>query len=81
MFCRLYFPLLVWCTNGGAYKHAIMLAHPSTLAAYNGGTSVGHGPAGILFLSLILFSVVAHWMLAMALSGLFSWAWFCVYCQ
>ena len=26
MFCGLYFPLPVWCTNGGAYKIAIILA-------------------------------------------------------
>ena len=30
--------------------------------------------AGLFFSSLILFPVVAHWMLAMALLGLFSWA-------
>ena len=30
--------------------------------------------SGLFFLSLILFLVQAHWMLAMALSGLFSWA-------
>ena len=42
--------------------------------AYNGGTNVGHGPVKTLFLSLILFQVLAHWMLAMVLSGLFSWA-------
>ena len=46
--------------------------HPSALVAYNGGTNVGHGPVRTLFLSLILFPVLAHWMLAMALSGLFS---------
>ena len=26
MFCGLYFPPPFWCTNGGAYKHAIILA-------------------------------------------------------
>ena len=26
MFCGLYFPPPVWCTNGGAYKIAIILA-------------------------------------------------------
>ena len=31
-------------------------------------------PSGLFFLSLILFPVQAHWMLAMTLSGLFSWA-------
>ena len=30
--------------------------------------------SGLFFLSLILFLVQAHRMLAMALSGLFSWA-------
>ena len=34
--------------------------------------------SGLFFLSLILFLILflvqAHWMLAMALSGLFSWA-------
>ena len=30
--------------------------------------------SGFFFLSLILFLVPAHWMLAMALLGLFSWA-------
>ena len=30
----------------------------------------------LFFMSLILFPVLAHWMLAMALSGLFSWASF-----
>ena len=30
--------------------------------------------SGLFFLSLILFPVLAHWMLAMALSGPFSWA-------
>ena len=29
---------------------------------------------GLLFLSVILFLVLAHWMLAMALSRLFTWA-------
>ena len=48
--------------------------HPSALVAYNGGTNVGDGPATTLFLSLILFPVQAHWMLAMALSRIFSWA-------
>ena len=37
MFCRpfvlLYFPLPIWCTNGGLFKHAIILAHPSALVA------------------------------------------------
>ena len=48
--------------------------HLSALVAYNGGTNVGHGPVRTLFLSLIWFPVPAHWMLAMALSRLFSWA-------
>ena len=48
--------------------------HPSALLAYNGGTNVGYGPVRILFLSPILFLVPAHWMLAMAVSGLFSCA-------
>ena len=30
--------------------------------------------SGLFFLSLIFFPMVAHWMLAMALLGLFSWA-------
>ena len=47
---------------------------PSALVAYNGGTNVGQGPVRTLFLSLIVFLVPAHWMLAMALSRLFSWA-------
>ena len=34
--------------------------------------------SGLFFLSPILFPMLAHWMLAMALSGLFSWARFCV---
>ena len=34
--------------------------HPSALVAYNGGTNVGHGPVGTLFLCLILFLVPAH---------------------
>ena len=50
MFCGLYFPPPVWCTNGGAYKIAIVLAHTSALVAYNGGTSFGHGPVRTLFL-------------------------------
>ena len=41
--------------------------HPSALVAYNGGTTVGHGAVRTLFLSLILFPVLEHWMLAMAL--------------
>ena len=48
--------------------------HTSALMAYNGGTSVGHGRVRIFFLSLKLFPVLAHWMLAMVLLGLFSWA-------
>ena len=54
MFCGLYFPPPVWCTNGGAYKIAIILApsHTSALVAYNGGTSIGHGPVRTLFLEL-----------------------------
>ena len=48
MFCGLYFPPPVWCTNGGAYKIAIYWPHTSALVAYNGGTSVGHG--SIVFL-------------------------------
>ena len=51
----------------------ICLPHRRDLVVYNGGTNVGHGPVTTLFLSLILFPVPAHWMLAMALSGLFSW--------
>ena len=43
--------------------------HPIALVAYNGGTNIGHGPV----LSLILFLVSAHLMLATALSRLFSW--------
>ena len=39
-----------------------------------GTLDVGHGPGRTLFLSLILFPVLAHWMLDMAVSGLFSWA-------
>ena len=46
--------------------------HPSALVAYNGGTSIGHGPIGLFFLTLVLFP--AQWMLAIALLGLFSWA-------
>ena len=53
MFCGLYFPPPVWCTNGGAYKHAIMLAPSQCL----GGTNVGHGPVRTLFLGLILYLV------------------------
>ena len=37
--------------------------HPSTLVAYNGGNTVGHGPVRVLFSSLILFLVPAHGML------------------
>ena len=48
--------------------------HISALVAYNGGTSVGHGSVRTLFLELDFVPVLAHWMLAMALSGLFSWA-------
>ena len=48
--------------------------HPSALVAYNGSTNVGHGPARTLFFIMILFPVPAHWMLAMVLSRLFSWA-------
>ena len=29
--------------------------------------------SGLFFLSLILFPVLVHWMLAIALLGLFSW--------
>ena len=50
--------------------------HPSALMAYNGGTNVDHGSVRTLFLGLILFPVPAHRMLAMGLSGLFSWAGF-----
>ena len=46
--------------------------HTSALVAYNGGTSIGL--SRLFFLSLILFPLLAHWMLAMALSRLFSWA-------
>ena len=46
--------------------------HTSALVAYNGGTSVGHGPVKTLFLEPDLVSMLAHWMLAMALSRLFS---------
>ena len=49
--------------------------HTSALVAYNGGTSVGNGPAKTLFLEPdFVLPVLAHWMLAMALSRLFSWA-------
>ena len=42
--------------------------HTSALVAYNGGTSVGLANlSGLFFLSLIVFPVQAHWMLAMAL--------------
>ena len=34
--------------------------NPSALVAYNGGTSVGHGPDTALFLSLTLFPMPAH---------------------
>ena len=44
------FSSAVWCTNGGAYKIAIILAPCQCLVAYNGGTSVGHGPVRTLFL-------------------------------
>ena len=48
--------------------------HSSALVADNGGINVGHRHVTTQFLSLILFLVPTHWMLAMALSRLFSWA-------
>ena len=56
----LFFPPPVWCTNGGAYQHAIMLAPSSALVAYNGGTNVSHGLVRTLLLSLILFLLPAR---------------------
>ena len=50
----------------------LLWPHPDALVAYNGGTNVGRGPGRTLFLSLIMFPVSAHWMLAMAVSRLFS---------
>ena len=55
--------------------------HASAMVAYNGGTSVGHGPVKTLFLEPDfvpsagtldvghgpVIPVLAHWMLAMAL--------------
>ena len=48
--------------------------HTSALMAYNGGTNVAMALSRLFFFSLILFPVPAHWMLAMALLRLFSWA-------
>ena len=126
MFCGLYFPPLFGVPMVERIRLLLYWPHASALVAYNGGTSVGHGPVRTLFLEpdfvpsagtldvghspvrtlflglilclvpmtpcetmlywphtsvlvannggLILFLVQAHWMLAMALSGLFSWA-------
>ena len=60
--------------DGMLYCMLLYWPHTSALVAYNGGTTVGHGHVRTLFLSMILFPVPAHWMLAMALLGLFSWA-------
>ena len=53
--------------------------HTNALVAYN-GSMLAMALSRLFFLSRILFQVLAHWMLAMALSGVFSWARFCVYC-
>ena len=76
MFCGLYFPPPFGVPMVQRTRLLLYWPHANALLAYNGGTSVGHGPVGTLFffLSLILCPVQAHWMLAMAMSGLFSWA-------
>ena len=42
-----------------SYCMLLCWPHPSALVAKNGGTNVGHGPVRTLFLSLILFLVLA----------------------
>ena len=54
------------------YKATLHWSHISALVAYNGGTSVGHGPVRTLFLEPDFVPLLVHWMLAMALSELFT---------
>ena len=56
----------------------LYLPHITAFVAYNRGTSVGHSPVRTLFQRLILFPVLAHWIVAMALSEIFPRAWLCV---
>ena len=56
------------------YRMILYWPHPSGLVANNGGTNVVPGLVMILFLSLILFAMPAHFMLAIALPRLFGWA-------
>ena len=68
----LFLSLILCLVSMTPCETMLYLPHTSALVAYNGGTSVGPALSGLFFLSLILFPVLAHWMLAMALSGLFS---------
>ena len=74
---ELFFLSLILCLVPMAPCETMLYwPHTNALVAYNGGTGVGHGFVWpwLLFLSLILFPVLAQWMLAVALLGLFSWA-------
>ena len=50
MFCGLYFPPPFGVPMVERIKLLFYWAHASALVAYNGGTSVGHGPIRTLFL-------------------------------
>ena len=54
MFCGLYFPLPFGVLMVERTRLLLHWPHASALVAYNGGTSVGHGPVTTLFLGLIL---------------------------
>ena len=50
MFCGLYFPPPFGVPMVERIRLLSYWPHASALVAYNGGTSVGHGPVGTLFL-------------------------------
>ena len=62
-----------------AHAHYEVCIHPDPpLTQAMVALASAMAPPGLFFLSVILFPVLPHWMLAMALSGVFSWALFCV---
>ena len=74
MFCGLYFPPPFGVLMLERLILLLYWPHTSALVAYDGGTTLGMALSGLFFLTLILFPMLVRWMLAMALSGLFSWA-------
>ena len=54
MFCGLYFPQPFGVPMVERIRLLLYWPHASALVAYNGDTSVGHGPVTTLFLGLIL---------------------------